>query len=343
MAFSSETSEKRIFFLSSIITGILIIAYLLIMILPPLINKPKEKIRQRVKFDCLTPYQSLNKKAEFYYHIQDVSDSLFLVPGDNQNPKYLDPDQYTYSLSYPKPGIYQAKIISKNFNIDTTTIVIETPDFSAGVTSNLFDDHFFDKRNVIRDSIFHIPTEMLHEKGLDTKLYWSDFKMYKNLQVSGNKFIFETEVRNVKEHGGLACCDIVIALHGTKKVIRVYFANPGCEDNIQLQIGEINIPKKSPIHEDFCHKFDKFRKIVISNNNKHVTISLDKQVLLDTTYKQDIGQLTGIDYSMRGSGQINSISLSNLDENILYQEDFKRESSSRANDTSNTSSTTIKP
>lgn len=154
---------------------------------------------------------------------------------------------------------------------------------------------------------------------------YGDFQMHKKFGISADNMIFETRVKNPKKNGFYAY-DISINLSGNMNFLTFNMLDPNAKiyNNMTIAQTLFETPDQRVLLDLFGLSLDEWKNVVVKTQNSICTIYLDGKKVFEETYKGKLGDLTSIQFYVKGHGSIDYVKLKSLDGKIVYQDDFVR-------------------
>jgi hypothetical protein len=96
----------------------------------------------------------------------------------------------------------------------------------------------------------------------------------------------------------------------------------GCVSEAMAEFGENFLSGKNNDLSALGYDLTEWVDVEWMVKNRQVTVSFDGKVVLETSYHQDVGYVTGIAFISNGLPEIDHIELKGLDGSVVYENDF---------------------
>ena len=96
----------------------------------------------------------------------------------------------------------------------------------------------------------------------------------------------------------------------------------GCVSEAMAEFGENFISGKNNDLSALGYDLTNWVDVEWKVENRHVTISFDGKVVLETSYNKDVGFITGMAFISNGLPEIDHVELKGLDGSVVYENDF---------------------
>ena len=223
---------------------------------------------------------------------------------------------------YYYPGYFKAKLIANDQIIKEHDIHIRTKGWMAtlehrGRPRYLFEDDIsFDGSLRLNEAfIKETLAPELEEPPLLTYHYFDDLG-----QVSGDAFQFEARFRNTYPKSNGICQFTNVLIHGKNGVLILPFSIPGCISDLSIFMIGMSIDGKSNDLSAFGTDIHNWQDLRCEVKDGQVRIHLNEQLIREFEAPESLGELVGFKFRFVGSGEIDKVRLSNLNEVTLAEE-----------------------
>ncbi len=170
-----------------------------------------------------------------------------------------------------------------------------------------------------------VTREMLEENHIDLEDDggWVQYFNMKDFQTQGNKFRFETRIKNELAQGAQQCQDAIINLECEHIIFSVHFTQKGCQKFAELTIGNDYYDGERHDLTGLTLDLSQWQNISIEVRDQVYSVYHDNQLLVAKTFAEIPGELSGIHYSFRGLGKVDDIKVYDSRGTLTYSEDFR--------------------
>jgi hypothetical protein len=159
---------------------------------------------------------------------------------------------------------------------------------------------------------------------LQDKDFWVDYYYVKDFgNTDAGNFNFECRIRNNSDLGTV-CRESRISIICTKGRFNIPICNPGCVSNINVTLGNLYLSGKqkdlSVLGCDLRNWTD--FQLRVEDNNCQISINQDEK--LNVSYEGDLGRIVGFKFKFNGIGEVDLVSLKNLDDVLIFNDSFNR-------------------
>ena len=261
----------------------------------------------------------------FNYDVGGIEADSFFIQQD-WNPKHRDlinPEGEFFSSIYYVPGYHKAKLVANETFLKVIPIHIQTDGWMSAAFYN------YDERPVYIDidrSVSGILTankdEILNST-LDierfSELRFINIREYPG--VDGHNFKVESRFR----YGELLhdpCPNIQVTIHTEAHIYFVPLTLKGCESNLEIKIGEVYQSGRDHDLSSFGTDIFNWQQLELRVRNKTGVVFLNEKKVYEITFKDDFGDIKGLDFRSSGLAEIDYIKLLDLDDNTVYEDEF---------------------
>lgn len=221
---------------------------------------------------------------------------------------------------YYYPGFFQAKLVVNNKIIKEHNLYIRSNDWLPVIEQSTV-PVYFKKEDAIHSGTMTIPLEKIVANGipLQPETPWVAFHNARTFgDLKSDNFIFETEVKNDYKDGAGICqlTEIHIRIEGG--MFYVPLSIKGCVSKLVMADLDGEIPDTSPLGCDFSD-WVKVRYEVRDGNGQ---IFINDKEMYDMNLAITPVKIVGVLYRFQGTGSVNYVRLSNVYDEVVYEENF---------------------
>ncbi len=263
----------------------------------------------------------------FNYDVANVeADSFFIQQSWNEDHKeQIDPLNNTLSSIYYTPSFHQAKLIADDSILSVHNVHIQSQGWMPYVKYDMSDKipfYFFDKREN-PTGMLGVTKKDLVQAGVDLK---REFMLrYANIrdfgQLDENNFSIRTKLR-CERITNVVCPFMELLLVFEKDIFWVQLTKKGCEGDISLKIGERHFDGKENDLSKFGSEIYDWQTLDLSIENKFAKLTLNDNPIFDIGYEKNFGSLVGLIYTFKGTGSIEFVRLTDINDAIVYEDQF---------------------
>jgi hypothetical protein len=262
----------------------------------------------------------------FHFNIPYGKAQYILDTGDGKmNP--VQPGASTVSHYYMLPEHYRVRLFRDLKVVGDTTVYLATRDWEAYVNELSENPRYYPVKESLflsRGSMRTTPA-VIHASGIDTiQIYWVHFVNMQNFDCDGDKFSVVTTLKNQDDIVAVRCNHIKLDVIGENGRISVYFVKKGCEQWVDLIFSEVRIRGSDNELTMFGQDFSDWQEVKVSSDGRQVTVFYRDELIFEADYQNPLGKIIGIKYSFTGSGAVQKIQLTDLNNNqVSYEQDFR--------------------
>lgn len=261
----------------------------------------------------------------FNYDISEIeADSFFIQQDWNPNHRdRIDPENNFFSSIYYVPGYHKAKLVANETFLKILPVHIQTDGWMSAAFYN-YDDrpvYITDDRN--QDGILTADKNDILDSSLDierfSELRFINIREYPG--VDGHNFKADTRFR-YQEFLHDPCPSIRLTIHTEVHIYFVTLTLRGCESNLAIKIGEIYQDGRDHDLSAFGTDIFNWQELSLQVEDKTGIVLLNGMKIYEITFKEDFGDIKGLDFRTSGLAEIDYIKLKNLDNMIIYEDSF---------------------
>ncbi|HEY5916021.1 MAG TPA: hypothetical protein VIU13_01405 [Chryseolinea sp.] len=264
----------------------------------------------------------------FHYNIDDVkADSFFIQQSWDVNRRVrIFKNNYTLTDIYYEPGYHMAKLIANDSIIQTVDVSIPSNGwflFAMDTKPRSNPEYIKPTLPLVKNGVMTLDENDLVANQIDK----SNEKKYvytlfpSEMHVQSDNYIFKTRVR-MRELRNNFCPTLMVEVWTQRYFNFVQNTSKGCVSEAMAEFGENFISGKNNDLSALGYDLANWVDIEWKVENRHVTISFDGKVVLETSYKEDVGYITGMAFISNGLPEIDYIELKGLDGSVVYENDF---------------------
>ena len=264
----------------------------------------------------------------FHYNIDDVkADSFFIQQSWDVNRRVrIFKNNYTLTDIYYEPGYHMAKLIANDSIIQTADVSIPSNGwflFAMDIKPKSNPEYIKPTLPLVKNGIMTLNENELVANQIDK----SKEKRYvytlfpSDIHVQSDNYIFKTRVR-MRELRNNFCPTLMVEVWTQRYFNFFQNTSKGCVSEAMAEFGENFISGKSNDLSALGYDLTNWVDVEWKVENRHVTISFDGKVVLETSYNKDVGFITGMAFISNGLPEIDHIELKGLDGSVVYENDF---------------------
>lgn len=324
---SPHRSSQTIFLLVSLfLLAILAVCYISVYVIEKEKNEDLIGSLEDVSFSSVnTEPIGVPNTVVFTFNLADVQADSFAIQ-QSWNPlnreKIAKTDSILTSIYY-YPGVHQAKLIANDSVIKESPVMVYSDGWIATA------DHYgtstvpmYIPLNLVDDKrSLHVTEELLSAQNIEIgeNLHVSYFYVDTFPQVSGDNFSLSLDLQ-ADSISNLTCPRIMLMVMGTKEMHVINLTETGCVHQAYAKLGEHTMDGK--YHDLSSLGIDVYERQALRMEIKEKTCKLyvNHEQILETSYTESIGEMTGFCYTFTGTGQVHSMTLTNNSDGQLVYE-----------------------
>lgn len=251
------------------------------------------------------------------------SDSIYIQQfWDKTKTIKIIPEQKQATGIYYYPGYFRAKLLIDGEKIKQHDLFIKSNGWLGTVDYEPIPKYIKEVHQVSNKLSF--PSNAIDEIVKSEEPLVSSFHYVKNFEkVSGDNFILNTTLKNVYRDKWAVCQHASIVVMGTKSSLIIPFAIPGCASEMGIMLSETYLSGKEHDLSKLGIALATFRDLKIKVREKHLSLFAENKKVFSKAYHESIGDIAGIRFRFLGAGEIKSIQLTDLTEEVvLIDESF---------------------
>ncbi|GJM34199.1 MAG: hypothetical protein DHS20C18_32000 [Saprospiraceae bacterium] len=261
----------------------------------------------------------------FKYDVDHLNGTDFMIQQfwDETKRFNIDKNGHEATSIYYYPGYWRAKLLVDGQVIKEHDLHILSNGWMATIAFEpepryLLEDELLKKNKLtIAEQV---------QEDINASLEAPKWLTYHNVRefggLDGDNFVYETAVKNTYEKGDGVCKQTRLILLGTKGAMIIPLATPGCISEINLMFNDFYESGKTNDLSAFGTDFSDWQKVRLEVQNKHVKILLNDQLIHELIYDESMGEIAGLRFQFRGSGEVKYVKLWNQKEALVFVEEF---------------------
>jgi len=264
----------------------------------------------------------------FHYNIDDVkADSFFIQQSWDVNRRVrIFKNNYTLTDIYYEPGYHLAKLIANDSIIKTVDVSIPSDEwfiFAIEPKPRSNPEYIKPTLSLVNNGVMALNEKDLVanqiDKGKEKKYVYTLFPA--DLHVKSDNYSFKTRVK-MHEVRNNFCPTLMVEVWTQRYFNFFQSTTKGCVSEAMAEFGENFMSGKNNDLSALGYDLTEWVDVEWIVKNRHVTLSFNGRIVLETFYKQDVGYLTGIAFISNGLPEIDFVELKGLDGSVVYENDF---------------------
>ena len=264
----------------------------------------------------------------FHYNIDDVkADSFFIQQSWDVNRRVrIYKNKYTLTDIYYEPGYHLAKLIANDSIIKTVDVSIPSDGwfiFAIEPKPRSNPEYIKPTLSLVNNGVMALNENDLVanqiDKSKEKKYVYTLFPA--DLHVKSDNYSFKTRVK-MHEVRNNFCPTLMVEVWTQRYFNFFQSTTKGCASEAMAEFGENFMSGKNNDLSALGYDLTEWVDVEWIVKDRHVTLSFNGKVVLETSYKQDVGYLTGIAFISNGLPEIDFVELKGLDGSVVYENDF---------------------
>ena len=264
----------------------------------------------------------------FHYNIDDVkADSFFIQQSWDVNRRVrIYKNKYTLTDIYYEPGYHLAKLIANDSIIKTVDVSIPSDGwfiFAIEPKPRSNPEYIKPTLSLVNNGVMALNENDLVanqiDKSKEKKYVYTLFPA--DLHVKSDNYSFKTRVK-MHEVRNNFCPTLMVEVWTQRYFNFFQSTTKGCASEAMAEFGENFMSGKNNDLSALGYDLTEWVDVEWIVKDRHVTLSFNGKVVLETSYKQDVGYLTGIAFISNGLPEIDFVELKGLDGSVVYANDF---------------------
>lgn len=261
----------------------------------------------------------------FNYDFKGIEADSFFIQQD-WNPKHkdrIDPEAKYFSSIYYMPGFHKAKLIADETILKIERVHIQTDGWMSSALYNYDERPVYLRKDESPDGILTANEQDILDSSVDIERF--DALVLLNIReygdLDGHNFRFDTKFR-YKTFLNDPCPSMRFTIHTEVHIYFVPLTLKGCVSNIDVKVGENYLSGRENDFSNFGADIYEWQDLSLHVEDKVGKVYLNGEQIFETTFEEDFGKIVGLDYRFSGLGEVDYLKLSDLSDNIVYEETF---------------------
>ncbi len=261
----------------------------------------------------------------FNYDISEIeADSFFIQQDWNPNHKdRISPESNFFSSIYYVPGYHKTKLIANESFLKTIPVHIQTDGWMSAAFYNYDERPVYISSYKKQNGILTSDKEDILKTGMEVERFaehrFINIREFEG--IDGHNFIAEARFR-YKEFLNDPCPNIHFTIHTEAHIYYVPLTLQGCESNLEIKIGEVYKSGKDYDLSSFGTDIFNWQEISLQVKDKAGQVFLNNKQVYEVSFKEDFGDIVGLDFRSSGLSEVDYIRLKNLNNKIVYEDNF---------------------
>lgn len=254
-----------------------------------------------------------------------ISDSVFIQQSWDSSKKFsVESTQNQATSVYYYPGFYNAKLLVGNKIVKEHGLLIPSGDWLALVNRESTPIYFKKEEAKQKGTLGLTEENFSNEKiPLKPEVPVSSIYYVDDLGgLSSQNFSLKTRFRNTYSGGNEACkfSQLMILTKGAPFAFA--FSIPGCTSELGMMLSEKEINGKKTDLSAFGVEHEKWIDLMVLVEDQKVSIYLGSTLAYEDSFKDDPGDIIGLAYHFKGTGEIDNVQLQKADGQSILEEEF---------------------
>ena len=311
--------EKKVVPYLSIIVpsaAVLTLVFISLFSMTNLSNADTEKDFSNVVFKSQPVTEGLPNSVVFNFDLDGIeSDSIYIQQfWDKTKTIKLYKGQTQATGIYYFPGYFRSKLLVEGKIIKEHDLFIKSNGWSGTLDYDPVPKYFTNK-DIFSDQKLSFPKIAFDEITNLKEPIISSFHLIQDFNASGDNISITSKVKSLYSDKWAVCQTLRVVILGSKGAMIIPFTQKGCISDISLLLNDVYLNGKKHDLSNFGVDLSYFRDIAIRVKGKNVTIEVDKELIYSGNYNESIGRFVGIRYRFLGAGEVENLSILNLENN----------------------------
>ncbi len=299
-----------------------------------------------ISFQVLNPVGEAPHTARFQYNVKGGNTDTFWVDYDYYHQevgllsRQMKYSSGTFSFCYQVPGIYRVNLMRNKSLAAQRQIMVKSKGWIGFAVPRIdykatpaYKNTPLYKQPVLNTNIYkiqenpfvnkklYIPPEKVNNSGVDTGMYWTVFGNIQDFGQLADSSVFEVVFRNNKSTGGITCYDSYFSFLCDSGNISIMLVGEGCSHYASVEIGKEKYPGHSNNLSALEFDPDQLQTLRVDARENRIQIFLNNENIFHKQKGNVLGQLKGMEFRFKGSGEVQDVILSSKDEEmhrVLY-------------------------
>jgi hypothetical protein len=317
-----KTSKKGIYLTSIILLVIAIVTAITIFIFN--FRNPA------ATFNVLNREGFVPHTVTFELDISNVRSRQVFVDFDFVHPldgEYLLVDQRHKLINhtYQVPNIYYPKLMVDNKVIATEMIVVKSNDWVVFYNQPNEPEYWMNNmfQNPEYDDYMTFSKQDIARHHRDTLgIYYTTHRNIRDFGLSGDNFKFEIKFKNSLQNGGISCFNCRLSIMCEQQDILIGMVEPNCYQYCGLKYGGNNYDGRYSDLSFLARDLSDWIVMRVEVVDKNFFIYMNNEKTYEGLYKETAGDIKGLQMRFKGSGMVDYMLMTSVDNDTVYYDDF---------------------
>ncbi|MEZ4908776.1 MAG: hypothetical protein R2771_14290 [Saprospiraceae bacterium] len=195
---------------------------------------------------------------------------------------------------------------------------VKSCDWESYVSSNGgYQEDFEDLCDVIQNGVAYLSPDLTPQS-----YYWTNHLNSNSIALNGDECKVVMRVKDPSSEGGLSCYNTRLNIYGQEGYAIVACMMTGCDYYSAIGAGETFVGGNNTDLSDLGQDLQNWHEITLQLENNLVSTYYDGVLKYSLNYVGSVGDLKGLKISFKGSGTIDWVKVKDLNENVIYLEEF---------------------
>ncbi|MDA3890557.1 MAG: hypothetical protein PF517_02715 [Salinivirgaceae bacterium] len=281
-----------------------------------------------VEFTCNTSVaRGVPNTVIFTYDASNIkADSFFIQQSwDRYRRDKIQKHNTKLTSTYMYPGYHKAKLIANDSIVKEVGVRVNTNGWLAMARFSYSDisPTYIKTPYVQTNGKLHISLAHLSNNKVEiNKSLMASYFLVDNFEgLSSSNFTFETRVK-CDSILNINCPFIGIVITGEGDMNYIPLIPKGCVGEAFVKIGDTMMSGKDNDLSAFGTNINKWQHVKMLVVNKNAKIFLNDKLVLETSFNNDINEITGCNLNFSGTGSVDFVDFYNEQNELVYSDDF---------------------
>lgn len=236
----------------------------------------------------------------------EASDFQLISEGSAQESLSLSQSKGSASFTYYHPGYYHIELRHRDQLIQTEEVAVSTNGWMACLDrTELYAPIYLDSTQVWEDSSLHVSDQvfdLITQEQSYMNLWLENIPA--EARFSGDRFVFESEVKLNRAAPINPCKTITYILHGTEEKLAFGFCVPGCTGDLAFQLAGQEVRGSRTDLSGFGLVGREWIAVRVEMDGSHLSILANDERILQHTMEQSLGDVGGVSIVLSGIGEV---------------------------------------
>jgi hypothetical protein len=267
------------------------------------------------------------------YNISGINSDDIQVDFDFKHPfrgnQIVNPDKNgsVLNFTYQIPGYYHIVLKIEQDTLAVKNILAMSEEWDSYFVGEYKLGKFWMDNEIkqSRDSLgyLYFPPSKLNKQGFDSsKVYYINNRLFKEFEIDGDNFEFNTKFKNTKNLGGITCYDFIMRLVCENNTNFINLVEEGCSQYSAIRFGEIQLNGERQNLSDFKVDIKNWNTLHIIVREKQVEVFINDELIYKEKYQESNGEIVGVENVFKGSGLLDYIKIKDLNSGKTFIENF---------------------